>query len=365
MEKLKLNYTAIGSLPFKNPDAVEKSLKIVFNDFCSIPFWAQLPHFKREEDMIFQYTQGLIGLKLEGDKYFLTQEDEEFFIELENLYFDYENVITSNDLLDCEQILDKYAISNPNSSVIDKFTQELKDKSPDYIKGSITGPFTFTTSVCDETGKAVYYNELLREICLKTLSLKALWQVKEFKKVSPNAKAIIFMDEPSISQVGSVAYLSVENPDVVSMLKLISDDLKKFGALTGVHCCGSADWRIAFDSNIDIVNFDAFLYATSIAKYPNEIKNFFQKGGMLAFGIVPTLDKACLKAIDLKGLEEKFEEAVEIFVQKGIDKKELLNHTFLTPSCGCAILDDTSAIKALSLLKDFSNLLKEKYKETL
>ena len=360
MSELTLNYTGIGSLPFKGVNAPKQALDFVFKEFKSIPFWPQLPHFAPEEDMVFQYTQNLAGLSFEGDKYFLNPESEEFFSALEELFFDYENVISADDLIQCEQTLDKYAILSPNSNSLAPFLNELKHQNPDFVKGSITGPFTFSTSITDNEGKCAYYNDVLKDVCTKTLSLKALWQVKEFKKAAPGAKSIIFMDEPSISQVGSCAFLSVESSDVVEMLKIIADDLKKFGALSGVHCCGKTDWEIALSSNVDIVNFDAYSFSQSVANFAKHVEEFLKKGGFFAFGIVPTLDKDELKNLDVDTLEEKFNDSLKCFTSKGIDKNLLLKQSFITPSCGCGSLDDEGALKALKLAHELSQRLKER-----
>ncbi len=360
MSELTLNYTGIGSLPLKGENAPQKSLDFIFQEFKSMPFWAQLPHFAREEDMVFQYTQNLAGLTFDGDKYFLLPDGEEFFVKLEELFFDYETVIASNSLDECEQILEKYAITAPNSNTLEPFLNELKNHTPDFVKGSITGPFTFSTSISDDEGKCAYYNDILREVCTKTLSLKALWQVMRFKKSVPNARAVIFMDEPSISQVGSCAFLSVESKDVVEMLKIITDDLRKFGAISGIHCCGKTDWEIALSCGADVVNFDAYFFAQSVANFAATAQKFIEQGGYLAFGIVPTLDKDALKLLDIDKLEEKFNEALACFLNKGLDKNLLLEHIFITPSCGCGSLDEEGAFKALKLTKELSLRLREK-----
>ena len=361
MSELTLNYTGIGSVPLKGDGAAQKALDFIFDEFKSVPFWPQLPHLSPYEDMVFQFTQNLAGLTFSDDKYFLNPESEEFFTQLEELFFDYETVVSSSNLLECEEILDKYAIKEPNSAAIKPFIERLKNFKPDFVKGSITGPFTFSTSINDTEGKCAYYNEVLRDVCTKTLSLKALWQVKEFKKASPCAKAIIFMDEPSISQVGSCAFLSVESKDVIELLSTISADLKKFGALCGIHCCGKTDWEIALSCGVDIVNFDAYFYAQSVANFAQAAKKFMEKGGIFAFGIVPTLDKEALEVLDINSLEQKFNDAIKCFLNKGFDKIELLKHTFITPSCGCGSLDEKGALKALKLTSELSLRLKEEY----
>ncbi len=367
LEKLSLSYTGIGSLPFKDENAPTDAVDYVFECCPNFPYWPQLPHFKKEEDMAIQFSENLIGLKYDGDRYYLDDNDEKFFEELENLFIDYETVISSNELSECEEILDKYKISKPYSNSIDTFFEKLKAQSttPNFIKGSITGPFTFSTSFSDNNGKSAYYNETLREVIIKTLSLKALWQVKEFKKLCNSSTPVIFMDEPSISQVGSCAFVSVKKEDVISMLKTISDDIKKFGALSGIHCCGKTDWDITIESKVDIINFDAYFYAQSVGTHAAKLKKFIEKGGVLSFGIIPTLDKDILKNLNKTLAYEKFVEAFKCFTSKNLDKALLLKHCFITPSCGCGSLNVELAKKALSLTKELSETLKTKDKAEL
>ncbi len=37
------------------------------------------------------------------------------------------------------------------------------------------------------------------------------------------------------------------------MLKIISDNIKKFDALSGIHCCGKTDWGSVIDTDTDIL----------------------------------------------------------------------------------------------------------------
>ncbi len=366
-EKLSLSFTGIGSLPFKDENAPKDAMDYVFECCPDFPYWAQLPHFRQQEDMALQFSENLLGLKFDEKecRFYLDDTTEDFFLGLENLFVDYETVINSDNLLNCEEILDKYKISKPYSNTIDIFLNKLKeisDKSPNntpnFTKGAITGPFTFSTSFLDTNGKSAYYNETLREVIVKTLSLKALWQIKEFKKASKKSTPVIFMDEPSISQVGSCAFVTVKKEDVINMLKNISDDIKKFGALSGIHCCGKTDWDIAIESEVDIINFDAYFYAQSVGTYAQKLRKFMENGGFLSFGIVPTLDKEALGRLDIKELKEKFIEAMKCLTSKNIDETFILNHCFITPSCGCGSLDNDMAKRALGLCSELSATLK-------
>ena len=96
------------------------------------------------------------------------------------------------------------------------FLKEIQNSNnkPDFIKGTITGPFTLSTSLYDHNNKFIYYNEATREIITKLLVFKALWQIKEFKKVSSSCTPIIFMDEPSLSKLNSPLCVDIKKEDI-------------------------------------------------------------------------------------------------------------------------------------------------------
>lgn len=365
MGDLSLNYTAIGSLPLKGAGAPQEAVELIFESFYKppfgIPFFPQLPHYAREDDMILQFCHNIAGLECKEDgKYVFMPDTEGFYTQLEELFLDYETVMGTEELVDAEETLDKYG-GFPKDITFKLFLEKLKTVRPKYVKSSVTGPFTFATSLCDEEGKCAFYDDTLKDVIVKTLSLKALWQIKEFKKAAPGVIPIMFMDEPSVSQVGSCAFLTVKNCDVTDALRQISDDIRKFKGLSAIHCCGKTDWDISFESGVDIINFDAFFFSESLATFVKSIEKFLQKGGILAFGVIPTLDKQALQELDDKGALEKFEESIKYLTDKGIDKTRILRQSIITPSCGCGSLSPDEAAKALELTRGLSEKLKEIY----
>lgn len=360
MRDLSLNYTAIGSLPFREKNAPTQALELIFEHFAEIPFWPQLPHFLRTEDMVIQFSCHLPGLEFEDDKYFFDTETEKFALELEQLHLDYETVLGAPTLKENAGILDRY---RPDSCAIEEFATRFKStgKTPKYVKGSVTGPFTMCTSLTDKTGKCAFYDELLKDAIVKTLTLNALWQIKEFG----DATSIIFMDEPSISQLGSSAFLTVEDNAVTSAISEIASAIRQFGGLAGIHCCGKTNWEVPVAAGLDIINFDAFSFSQNLSTQAGKIAQFLDAGGILAFGIVPTLDAEALRTLDESALEEKFEKSLELLINKGIKKEQLLRQCFITPSCGCGSLNEAEALKALEYTKKLSQKLRSKYKEII
>lgn len=355
MEKdLSLECMAIGSLPHKD---VESAMKIVEKNLSCIPFWPQLAKLNKNEDMIVQFLENMPGITTENEKTYLENESDEFFEQLESLFMDYEEIILDVD----SENLDKYAITAENSLTIKPFLQIVRRTKPKYAKGQITGPFTLATSLTDKEGKCAFYDETLREVIAKTLSLKALWQIREIKKANIDTTPIIFIDEPSLSQLGTSAFITISKDEVVGILKEVSDLIKANGALSAIHCCGKCDWTVPIDSEVNIINIDGFFFAQNLSLFSNDLKPFLEQGGIIAWGVVPTLDKDALEKTGIDEMVVKFEEAIRYLTDKGIDKALLIKNSMVTPSCGAGSVSIELAEKAMNLIQELSLKLKEKY----
>ena len=352
---LKLECLAIGSLPHKN---VEDAMKLVKSVFKKVPYWPQLAHVNRNEDMTLQVLQGFPGLEKKEDdgSIFVNNESDAFFEQLEELFVDYEEIMAGND-----DLLEKYAIKDECSSTFLPFLKIVEETKPNFAKGQVVGPFTLATSLNDLSGRCVYYDETLREIVSKLLSLKVLWQMKNIKKVSPDTTPIIFIDEPSISQLGTSAFITISTEEVVSILKELSEIIQNAGGLSAIHCCGKCDWSIPIASCVDLINLDAFSFAQNLSLFAGDVEKFLKNDGFLTFGVVPTLDKDALIKTDIDEMMNKFDSAVSYLVEKGIDKDLILNHCNVSTSCGAGSLDVELAEKAIKLTGELSLRLKEKY----
>lgn len=351
---LKLECLAIGSLPHKN---VESAMEVVKTNFSRIPFFPQIAKFNKNEDMIVQLLENLPGLVNDGEKIYLENESDEFFEQLETFFMDYEEILAEPD----SETLEKYGISQNYSSTFRPFIEIVKETKPKFAKGQICGPFTLATTLVDKNGRCAFYDETLREIIVKMLTLKALWQIKQIKQVSPNTTPIIFMDEPSASQLGTSAFITISKEEVVQIIKEVSDVIKENGALSAIHCCGKCDWTLPIDCEINMLNLDGYAFAQNLSLFSNELKPFLEKGGKIVWGVVPTLDKDALEAADLNTIMQKFDEAIDYLVKKGVDKSVLLDNSMVSTSCGAGSLSIEQSEKAMNLVKELSLKLKEKY----
>ena len=331
--------TSIGSLPHTDPF---EAVGLAFKYFPEAPAWPQLPQRDFRERMDIQYSELLPGLMIDEIKkkaFFdtsadLTHELEKFFERyLEN---DYEF----------------FGISESYGPGFHFFLDALKKGAGAkalYLKGQITGPLTAGTSLKDESGRDIIHNDTLFDALVKGLIMKAVWQIERLKAFQK--PVILFMDEPSMESLGS-AFSAVSAELVREKLNEIADAIHEAGAIAGIHCCGNADWSMIFNARIDIVSFDAFEYMEKIMLYPADIKKFLERGGALAWGIVPT---SSFRGDETAGqLISKLEAGIHILESQGIDRQTILRQSLITPSCGMGSLTAPKAEAIMKLLDEVS-----------
>jgi len=347
----KFMATAIGSMPFDNADtAVDVSLRCL----PEAPIWPQLPKFGMNEQMEIQYSEGMPCAVIDRDKqrmYFQTNQD----------YSDafagfYEKYMASAETGDCSGM----AISPEFSRGIPALEKKLKSlgrKLP-AVKVQTTGPCSFALTLVDENKRAIYYNEEFLDMIVKALAMKCRWQIQKFR---PYAERVIcFIDEPILSAFGSSTYVSVKREDVVARVNEVVEAVHADGALAGVHCCGNTEWSILIDAGVDIVNFDAFGFGETVAMYAGSVKAHLNKGGLLAWGVVPT--STAIREQTVETLAAKLEHGMQHLAATGIDKQQIAAQALLTPSCGTGSLDPADAMKVFESLSALSKAMKAKYK---
>jgi methionine synthase II (cobalamin-independent) len=335
--------TGIGSFPHQDEKEV---FRLILNNFPEIPFWPQLPKRSFLESMVIQYSEGFPSLRWsEKEQRVWVDTSQGFDKEIEKFYQRLEE-----GELEPFQITENFAKGWRFLKDLSSTDQREKIK---YIKGQITGPITFGLALKDQEGKPIFYDPTLRDILIKHLSLKAQWMEKRFQELFPRIPTILFFDEPSLSSFGS-AFMSLNREEVIHSLNECFDAVK---GLKGTHCCGNTDWSVLLSTNLDILSFDAYGYLETLSLYPKELKAFLERGGILAWGIVPT-SEAILKE-DAQSLVRSFREGVETLSKKGIDQT-LLQRVILTPSCGTASLPIPLAEKVCQLTAEVSKRLREK-----
>jgi methionine synthase II (cobalamin-independent) len=329
--------TIIGSMPHTDPD---KACSLVSHYLKDIPAWPQLPKRSFKENMYAQFSQGFPGVVIKDNSLYIDRSLD-WDKPLEELYTAY----LDNDV-------DKYAVSAEYAAGLHCFLKQ-KNLTPLAVKGQITGPVTWGLTVTDDNKRAVLYDDMLSDAAAKLLRLKAGWQERELGKISKNT--IIFIDEPAMSSYGS-AFFSLPRERVISLLEEV---LGGISGLKGIHCCGNTDWSLILGTSTDILSFDTYNYAQSLSLYPDEVKQFLDRNGAIAWGVVPN-EEDRLSGETASSLKDRLEEAMAPFTRKGIPFRQLIEQGLLTPSCSLASMTEESSARALELLVELSQKIRKR-----
>lgn len=329
--------TGIGSAPFSDPD---EACKAILAAFTHIPFWPQLPKRSFLENMYVQYSERFPGIVVDAKTKSIHIDSAKAALEIEAVYGKA-----------IEGDLDFFRISEDHAQGLYSFLKNAPSvisKEVKFLKGHITGPISFALSVTDEQKRSIIYNKDLFEVLVKVLVMKIKWQIRTLKTIFPDI--IIFIDEPYLVSIGS-SYVTINPDEVMPRLDETIAAIKEEGALSGIHCCGNTDWSLLLKKDIDIINFDAYNFGKEFSLYGPEIADFLEKGGTIAWGVVPSSPD--IAHINPDALIEKLQKATSAVREKGKIRGAL--SSIITPSCGLGTLDEVSAreiFRALGVVRD-------------
>ena len=86
--------------------------------------------------------------------------------------------------------------------------------------------------------------------------------------------------------------------------------------------------------------------------------NFWKNGGKIALGNCAYKDLAVLKEVTVRNLVEKFKFCVKYLTNSGIDEKLITDNSLITSSCGVGSWDIESAGRAMGLVFELSEILR-------
>ena len=128
--------------------------------------------------------------------------------------------------------------------------QEFKKHKFETVKIQCVGPATLMLSGYRE-------DEAVQRICEHITAITDGLEAKE---------VILFLDEPALGQSGA------------NFRELWQALFASFNVVSGAHVCGNMDWDLLFDSELQIISFDASKY--DLTKYSK-----YRSGKRIAWGI--------------------------------------------------------------------------------
>jgi hypothetical protein len=331
--------TGIGSTPHTDP---AEAIALVQETCPDIPFWPQLPRRAFRENMYAQFSEYLPGIHVDGDKVTVDLGDG-WLEEVESFYTAF-----------LEEDPSRFALSPEYAAGFRQLMETGPLEGVWAVKGQVTGPISFGLQVTDRELRPSLYDDTMRDVIIKNAMRHAQWQEKELRKLCP--RTVVFVDEPFLSMVGS-AYASLPREQVIGALEEVFSGVEGW---TGTHCCANTDWSLLLETPVDILSFDAYEYAETLALYPEELRAFLGRGGMLAWGVVPSSGEAA-QAINPESAREVLERALQLFEAKGFDRAELLPRSLITAACGTGTLSVPVAEHVFKVTRALSEAVRAEY----
>jgi methionine synthase II (cobalamin-independent) len=340
----------IGSLPVADH---EEAIRTVFEYTPEIPLWVQLPAYP-QEGMVAQFLPGIPGLTQKEGRVFIDAMGSTFEDDLLKFYEDYLMATEGGGPLDGT----RFALTRETAAGFFTFLDAIERATdvPVALKGQITGPVTLATALTDQDRRAVFYDDRLLDVAVKTLALKARWQVEKLSQWG--VPVIVFIDEPGLAGFGTSAFITISSEDIQRVLSEVIDGIHGAGGLAGVHVCANTDWSLILDSPADILSFDAYGFFDRLALFKDRLRTFFDQGRILAWGIVPTSDGNDIEKETGSSLISKWQDQVTRLEALGIDRDKILAQSLITPSCGTGSLRLPQAVKVLELTREVSQALR-------
>ena len=330
--------TAMAILPH---DRVEPALKLALS--LDIPFWPQLPHLSFYEDMYVQAGEHFPGLVLAPDTASIRFDTAKFYEELPALLEHWDD-------------LAYFDISPQYSAVYHRFL-ELDLSGYAAIRGQLEGPISFGLKILDENDRPIIFSDEVRPLLLDFMARRAQAQLARLRRKNP--RAFMFLDEPGLQFIFS----SVSGyPDTRA-----KDDLDRFLAQIdrprGIHLCGNPDWEFLLNRDLDILSMDIYTNGEVFRCYGQAVKRFLERGGVLAWGLIPT----CFETFSQESQDHLLaylEDLWPTLLAAGIDREQMLAQSLLAPATCCLINPDRekTVAEAFAWLRQLSQRLREKYR---
>jgi len=169
------------------------------------------------------------------------------------------------------------------------------------------------------------------------------------QETAPMAPLVVFVDEPGLTAAMHPGFPLDPNRTI----NLVSSALATLEphAVTGLHCCGLADWRVVLQAGPQILSLPL---ESGAVEHSGALSAFLERGGRVAWGVVPT-------AGPLGTTPERLWQHLSAewcaLTQGGCDPVLLRDQALITPACGLALHGEAQADLVISLANQVARRL--------
>ncbi len=305
--------SGIGSLPHRHVDA---AVGLALASCPDLPAAPSLPRRDRREGMISQGAWGLRGIAV-GENGRL-------------------EVVGDTDPADPFDPATGAGIEGPAFTGLRAFLGAVRHRTTP-IKLQLTGPITLGLALVEAGVPA----ERAFATAGAAVRERATAMLEEATRAAPLASKVVFVDEPGLVALSQPSF-PIATDAAIDLVSGALAAIEPF-AVTGLHCCGDTDWRLALAAGPQIVSMPT---DPSIVDHAGALGVHLDRGGWIAWGAIPTSGPLGAEPGMLwRTLSETWCE----LVQRGCDALRLREQALVTPECGLSGHDPVQAESILAL----------------
>jgi methionine synthase II (cobalamin-independent) len=298
--------TSIGSLPHRDPDV---AADFVLRHSRALPAAPQLPRRTPLEGMVAQAARGIEGVTVRPDGSLLVVPG-----------------------LDAGAAIHPTFDGASHAGLLAFLAAAAGRAGP--VKLQVTGPVTLGSALVDAgADPGIAYPLAASAVRAEGGALLELC-----RRRLPESPLVVFVDEPILVRPLPLAFEQV--------VDLVSSALAPFehDAVTGVHCCGHTDWRIASSAGATVLSMP--VDAVDTLANATVLSGHLDRGGWIAWGAVPTSGPV---GTDAERLWRRLSSLWNQLEDLGCDPVQLREQALVTPACGLSGHGLSQASRSLRL----------------
>lgn len=310
--------TGIGSLPHADAAA---AVRFTFDHHPDLPSAPTRPAVEPLESMLAQAATGLTGVHVRPD-----------------------GTLVVDGRLDP---IEPYGAAGPGldgpafATYRAFFTAASCRREP--IKAQLVGPLTLALALV----RAGAPSREALATAGEAIRQRARALVELATELAPLAPLVVFVDEPEFRLVNREGFPvpAVEAVDLTSSALAAVETV----AVTGLHCCAAADWRLALAIGPQILSLPL---GAGIDRHAGALAGHLDAGGWVAWGVVPTQGPVSPKpGHHWRLLSDTWCDLVAL----GCDGIALREQAIITPACGLAGHDEPVADQIFGLTAELAS----------
>ena len=169
------------------------------------------------------------------------------------------------------------------------------------------------------------------------------------QETAPMAPLVVFVDEPGLTAAMHASF-PLDPNRTIDLVSSVLATIEPY-AVTGLHCCGLADWRVVLQAGPQILSLPL---GSGAVEHTGALGAFLENGGRIAWGAVPT--SGPLGSTPERLWQQLSAEWCSL-TQSGCDPVLLREQALITPACGLALHTEDQADLVITLANQVARRL--------